>query len=302
LDHTYLLKYLKDMILVTGATGHLGGSIIQHLVRKMPANQIVALVRDETKATWLRETGVVIRAGDYHNPKSLTAAFVGVQKAVLVSSSDFRDRLGQHKNVIDAAVAAGVRRLAYTGVSLKDVNTSVLRSFMLDHFQTEDYLKESGMDYTFMRHNLYAEMIPVYIGRQVLEKGIVFPGGQGSIPFALRDEMGEANANVLVNEGHEKKVYNIANDVGYSFAEMVGILSAAAGRTIPYHQPEPARYIDLLTAAGLPAHLTQVAAGFSTAMRNGEFDLASDDLKRLLGRKPAGLELYLQQTYVKPGL
>lgn len=286
------------MILVTGATGHLGGSIVRHLLKKIPADQIVALVRDEAKAVKLKDAGIIIRVGDYHHPASLAAAFMNVNKAVLVSSNDFNDRLGQHKNVINAAKAAGVNHLLYTGVSLKDVNTSILQKFMTDHFQTEDYLEESGITYTFMRHNLYAEMIPVYIGRQVLEKGIVFPAGEGRIPFALRDEMGEANANVLMSGGHENKRYNIASDIDYSFQNVADILSELAGKEITYTQPDHGSYMGFLRAAGFPEHMVQVATAFSTAMRNGDFALPGDDLKNLLGRKPAELSVYLQQAYV----
>jgi NAD(P)H dehydrogenase (quinone) len=285
------------MILVTGATGHLGGSIVQHLLKRMPANQIIALVRDEAKASKLKDAGIIIRVGDYLQPASLTTAFSDVNKAVLVSSNNFNDRLGQHKNVINAAVTAGVSHLSYTGVSMQHLNTSVLQHFMADHFQTEDCLKESGMAYTFMRHNLYAEMIPLYIGQQVLEKGIVFPAGEGRIPFALRDEMGEANAHVLTSEGHENKIYNIANERDYSFQDVADILSELAGRKITYQQPDHDSYIDALKAAGFPEHMAQIAIQFSTAMRNGDFDLPGNDLKNLLGRKPADLRLYLQQAY-----
>jgi NAD(P)H dehydrogenase (quinone) len=285
------------MILVTGATGHLGGSIVKHLLKKIPADQIVALVRDENKATDLKAAGVHIRIADYHDPASLTAAFINMHKLVLISSNDFNDRLGQHKNVIDAAQSADVRHVVYTGVSLKDVHNSVLHDFMIDHFQTEAYVKESGMKYTFMRHNLYAETISFYLGQQVLEKGVIFPAGEGRIPFALRDEMGEANANVLTGEGHEDRIYNIASDVDYSFQDLADMLSQLAGEKITYTNPDPGSYIESLKAAGLPNLKIQVAKGFSTAMRNGDFDLPSNDLKNLLGRKPAGLKQYLQQTY-----
>lgn len=285
------------MILVTGATGHLGRSVIQHLLKKIPADQVIALVRDEAKATDLKDAGITIRVGNYHNAASLAAAFANVNKAILISSSDFNDRSGQHRNVIDAAKAAGVSHLTYTGISLNNVERSVLKHFMIDHFQTEDYLKESGMTYTFMRHNLYAEMIPFYIGRQVLEKGIIFPAADGRIPFALRDEMGEANANVLMSEGHENRTYNIANEVDYSFGDIADILSGLTGNKITYTDPDQGSYINSLKAAGLPEHMVQMATGFSTAMRNGDFDVPGDDLKNLLGRKPADLKMYLQQAY-----
>jgi NAD(P)H dehydrogenase (quinone) len=287
---------MKSIILVTGATGHLGGSVLKHLLKKIPADQVVALVRNEIKADALREAGVTVRFGDYHDPASLKAAFANVDKAILVSSSDFNDRLGQHKNVIDAAKSAGVSNLVYTGVSLKDVNKSVLRDFMIDHFQTEDYIRESGITYTFMQHNLYAEMIPFYIGNQVLEMGIVFPAGDGRIPFALRDEMGEANANVLTGDGHENKTYNIANTIGYSFQDIADIISELTGKEIAYTNPDLGDYLEALKAKAVSEMMVKTVAGISTAMRNGDFDIPGNDLAELLRREPTKLREYLKSN------
>jgi len=102
------------MILVTGATGQLGKIVIEKLSQKIPTNQITALVRDATKAEHLIAKGVNVRVGDYQNGESLFAAFQGVEKLLLISSNDFNDRLGQHKNAIDAAVKAGVKHVFYT--------------------------------------------------------------------------------------------------------------------------------------------------------------------------------------------
>ena len=288
---------MKSKILVTGATGQLGGSVIKHLLKKIPADQIIAMVRDESKAKTLKDAGITVRTGDYHNVESLKTAFAGVNKAILVSSNDFHDRLRQHKNVTDAAKAAGVSHLVYTGISLRDIHSSALRDFMMDHFQLEDYIRASGLAYTFMQHNLYAEMIPFYIGTQVLDKGIIFPAGDGRVSFALRDEMGEANAIVLTTDGHRNKTYNIGSPASYSFADLAAMLSAISGRAIDYTSSDPDDYIDNLKAKGLPEMTIKVVTGFSAAMRNGDFDVPVDDLANLLGRKPAGLSGFLKSVY-----
>ena len=285
---------MKSKILVTGATGHLGVSVIKHLLKRIPADQIIGLVRDEGKAEALKQSGITVRTGDYHDPASLKAAFLNIGKAILISSNDFHDRLRQHKNVIDAAKYAGVSHLVYTGVSLKDIHTSVLRDFMIDHFQTEDHIRESGLTYTFMQHNLYAEMIPFYIGKQVLETGIIFPAGDGCVPFALRDEMGEANANILTTGGHENKTYNITNTVSYSFSDIAGMLSTINGKNVTYISPEPDGFIKELKAKGAPDLMVKAVTGFSAAMRNGDFDIPGHDLANILGRQPADLSEFLQ--------
>lgn len=287
------------MILVTGATGHLGGAIIEHLLKKVPADQIAALVRNEEKAVRLKHLGVNIRIGNYHEAASLHNAFKGIRKAVLISSNDFNDRLAQHKKVVDAAKAAGVVHIIYTGASMKDIETSVLRNFMIDHFQTEEYIQQTGMAYTFMRHNLYAEMIPLYIGRDALDKGIIFPAGEGAIPFALRDEMGEAISNILMLDGHENKIYNIANVVSYSFQDIAAMLSRLSGKSIEYQQCDDKTYMQTLQARGIPEHMARIAIGFATAMCNNDFNVPGDDLKNLLDRLPSGLEVFLKKNYMR---
>ncbi|WP_300664830.1 NAD(P)H-binding protein, partial [Fluviicola sp.] len=91
------------MILITGATGNLGRATVDFLLKKVPANELAVLVRDENKVPDLKEKGVTIRIGDYHDKNSLIAALAGVDKVFLISSNDFNDRLGQHQRVIDAA-------------------------------------------------------------------------------------------------------------------------------------------------------------------------------------------------------
>jgi NAD(P)H dehydrogenase (quinone) len=289
---------MKSMILVTGATGQLGGAVLKQLLKKIPADQLVALVRDQSKAEALKKAGVTIREGDYHDPASLKDAFIEVDKVVLISSSDFNDRLRQHQNVINVAKSAGVSHLVYTGVSLKDVHQSVLRDFMIDHYQTEDDISASGLTYTFMQHTLYAEMIPFYIGKQVLESGIVFPAGNGRVPFTLRDEMGEAIANVITAIGHENKTYNITNTVAYTFRDIADALSELSGKAIGYTSPDINSYIDMLKAKGASEMMIKAVSGISAGIRNGDFDVAGNDLTKLLGRKPTELKTYLSSIYI----
>jgi NAD(P)H dehydrogenase (quinone) len=286
------------MILITGATGHLGTAVIHHLLTTVPAGQIVALVRDDSKAEKLQKQGVSIRVGDYHNPSSLAEAFKGIEKAVLISSNDFNDRLSQHKRVIDAASDAGVKHLIYTGISLKDVNSSVLKDFMIDHFQTEDYVKGKNLAYTFLRNNLYAEMIPFYIGEKARETGIHFPAGNGKIPFAMRKEMGEAIANVLTQEGHINRTYDIGAEKSYSFYDIAAELSERSGKTITYTDAEPDAFAQALKQSAMPEKMRNIFIAFSTAMRNGDFDVPTCDLKNLLGREPMSLKQYMQLAFL----
>jgi len=122
------------MIAVTGATGQLGQLVIQHLLNRTEASNIVALVRDPDKAQSIRDQGVEVRQADYDRPETLTTALKGVSKLLLVSSSAVGQRVAQHQAVIDAAKAEGVTLLAYTSILRADTSPLILAQ---EHKKTE---------------------------------------------------------------------------------------------------------------------------------------------------------------------
>ena len=142
------------MIVITGASGQLGRLVIQSLLAKVPASQIVAAVRNPERASDLAALGVQIRKADYTDPASLDAAFQGAEKVLLISSSEVGQREAQHRNVIDAVKKAGVSLLAYT--SLLHVDTSPL-GLAGEHAATEAYLGQSGVPFVLLRNGWYTE-------------------------------------------------------------------------------------------------------------------------------------------------
>lgn len=286
------------MILVTGATGHLGAATIDFLLKNnVPAGEIGALVRDKAKATQLIEKGIQVRVGNYTNPASLEAAFAGVDKLLLISSNDMHDRAGQHKNAIDAAKAAGVKHIIYTSAPLKKETGSPMQLITQPHIDTEAYLKATGIDYTILRNNLYADVLPMFFGPAVLETGIYLPAGDGKSPYATRLDMAEATANVLTTTGHENKTYNLNADSNYSFSDAAALLSSISGKTVGYHSPTTEEFTAALTQAGLPQEVIAMTAGFAEAIKLGELESDSTDLADLLKRKPTSLNNYLTAVY-----
>ncbi len=284
------------MILVTGATGHLGSATIEHLLKNTESNNIVAFARDENKAKYLKEKGVEVRIGTFDDTSSLDKAMQGIDKVLLISGAD-QNRLQQHKNVVDAAKKAGVKHIVYTGVSLKDVNTSAIKSFMESHFHTEDYIKESGITHTILRNNLYADGIPFFVGEKVLETGIYLPSADGKVPYALRREMGEAAANVLLQSGHENKTYEIAGNELYSYNDVAKILSELSGKSVTYTDIEASEFTEQLKQIGVPEIGIFIAAGFSADIKNHQYEIVTNDLEKLLGRKPTNLKDSLKEFY-----
>jgi len=284
------------MILVTGSTGHLGAAAITHLLKMTDPKNIVAFARDKNKTQHFKKQGIKVRFGDFDDINSLNHAMHGIEKVLLISTVAHH-RYQQHQNVINAAKKAGVKHIAYTGVTIKDVDSMVMKSLMASHFQTEDYIKASGIQYTFLRNSLYAEVIPFYVGDKVFETGIYLPTGEGKVPFALRREMGEVAANVLLQNSHMDKTYHITGSELYSFQNIAGQLSLLSGKTLEYKDADPIRFANTLLEHGVPQTDIDIALGFSVDIKNRQYEIVTNDMQIILGRKPASLTQSLKEIY-----
>lgn len=277
------------MILVTGATGQLGTAVVHNLLKKTSADQIAALVRDESKASALKEQGVDIRVGNYDDTASLDKAMQDIEKVLLIAGTDEEKRVQQHQNVVDAAKRAGVQCIVYTSRTLKDRNTLV-NQLMVGHFQTEDYVKESGLNYIIFRNVLYMDSIPAYVGEGFYDTGIHLPVGPGRVPFALRSEMGEAIANALLESDCDNRTYKLTGSEPYSFDDVAAALTNLSGKEVKYTPTEESAFEAQLKERGLPEVVARRFVGFLTDIKNGQEDEVSPDMEHLLGRKPATLE------------
>jgi NAD(P)H dehydrogenase (quinone) len=278
------------MILITGANGQLGTAIIKNLLENTSANQIAALVRDKSKASALKEKGVDIRVGSYNDTASLDQAMHGIEKVLLIAGTDEDNRLQQHQNVVDATKKAGVQCIAYTSRTLKDRNT-LENQLMEGHFQTEDYIKASGLNYTLFRNVLYMDTIPQFVGdEKVFETGIYFPTGHGRVPFALRSEMGEAIAHVLLESDCSNRIYKLTGSETYSFDDVAATLSDLSGKKVAYTPAEKSAFETQMKERGTPEAIVQKVVGFLTDIKNGQEEEVSPDLENLLGRQPTSLK------------
>ncbi|MEZ0486088.1 SDR family oxidoreductase [Fibrella aquatica] len=284
------------MILITGATGQLGASVIDFLLKTLPASQIAALVRDEQKATHLAERGVSVRVGTYDDTASLDQAMQGIDSVLLIAGTDEDNRLRQHQNVIDAAKKAGVQRIAYTSRALKDRST-LANQLMEGHFQTEEYIIASGLAYMLFRNILYMDTIPLFVGPAVFDRGIHLPAGAGRVAFALRSEMGEAMANALAEAGSGNRIYELTGNESYSFADVAATLTNLSGKEVRYTDTPATAFAQQMQQRGLPEFSVQRMIGFMTDIKNGQEDAVSADLEHLLGRKPASLREGLKTLF-----
>lgn len=289
------------MILVTGATGNYGSATIDFLLQKgIAANNIAALVRDEAKAEALIQKGVTIKIGDYNDYESLLSAFNGVSKLLLISGSDIANRGKQHQNAVNAAIASGVKHIVYTSFERKNESeTSPIAFVAKSHIDTEKQIKESGMNYTILRNNLYMDFLPMFFGENVLETGIFLPAGDRKTAFTLRSDMAEATANILSSEGHENQEYTFSNSENTTFQELADTLGQLTGKQINYISPSTDVYINTLSQAGVPSDYVGMFAGFAEAIKQGELEQYDGDLEMLLGRKPTSAKEFLAKVYSK---
>lgn len=286
-------------ILVTGATGQLGSAAVNELLQKVSASDISVLVRNPAKAEDLQAKGVNVIKGDYTDYASLVAAFKGVDKLYFVSSSDVMNRFAQHQNVVKAAVEAGVGHIIYTSAQRKSEDgTSPIAMVADAHWQTDNLIKGSGLTYTILKHGLYTDILPMFMGDKVIETGTIFlPAGDGKSSYASRNDLAAAGAVILTTERHENKVYEFGGPVSHSFHDIAGILSELSGKTIQYVSPSAEVYSEQLKSYGVPDEMIQGAATFCVAIAQGEFDFPSTDLETLLGRKSQSVKEFLKAAY-----
>lgn len=269
------------MIAITGATGQLGQLVIEQLLNTVPANQIVAIVRNPAKAEALRQQGITVRQGDYADESTMTSALKGVEKLLLISSSEVGQRATQHQNVINAAKAAGVKFIAYTSLLHADKSPLGLH---VEHVATEKALAESGIPYALLRNGWYTENY-LASAPSALEHGVfIGAAGEGKIASATRADYAAAAAKVISGDGHAGNVYELAGDHAWTLSELAAELSKQSGKNVTYQNMSEADFAAALKGVGLPAGLAEMLADSDVgASKGGLFD-DSHTLSKLIGR------------------
>ncbi|OAN35332.1 NAD(P)-dependent oxidoreductase [Plantibacter sp. H53] len=268
-------------LVVTGATGHLGHLVVEHLLtRGTDPATIVATGRRTEALADLATQGVRTAKVDFTDPATLDAVLEAGDTLLLVSGSEVGQRVAQHAAVIDAAKRAGVARLVYTSALRADTSPLILAP---EHKATEELIHASGLPFTILRNGWYTENYGQSVDQAKATGSFVGSVGDGLVSSASRTDYAEAAAVVLTTDGHEGKAYELAGDVAWSHPELAQAIGEVVGREVVYQDLSPEDHLKALLAAGLD----EGTAGFVVALdgntRDGLLAETSGDLGRLIG-------------------
>lgn len=281
------------MIVVTGASGQLGRLVIEELLKKVPAAEIVAAVRNPAALAELAARGVQVRHADYTKPATLEEAFKGADRLLLISSNQLGQRTLQHGNVIAAAKTAGVGLLAYTSVLHADSSPLGLAA---EHRETEALLKASGLAHVLLRNGWYTENYLASVAPALQHGVFIGSAGAGRIASAARADYAAAAAAVLTATGQAGKIYELAGDEAYTLAEFAAEIGRQADKDVVYQDLPEAAFKAALLGAGLPEAIAALLAESDTgAAQGGLFD-GGRQLSKLIGRPTTAFAAQLRQT------
>lgn len=268
---------------VTGATGQLGHLVVESLKKKVDPSVVVGLVRTPAKAS---DLGVEVRAFDYSQPGQMEKSLEGIDRLLLISSSEVGKRAVQHQNVINAAKAAGVKWIVYTSLLHADASPLSLAD---EHITTEQALKTSGIPYTILRNGWYTENYVGSVKKSVAAGAIIGSAGSGKIASAPRIDYAEAAATVVADDKHVGKLYELAGDNAYTLTDLAKEVSRQTGKDIPYNNLPEEKYAEILVGLGLPEGLAATIAGWDVGVSNNALFDDGKQLSKLIGRPTTAL-------------
>ncbi len=290
------------MLMVTGANGNLGGGTLANLIGMVGPSRVVAGTRDPSsaRAREFASQGVTVRRVDFDDPSSLPAAFEGVEAALIISTyAPNSERAGQNRNAIQAAKAAGVRRLAYTSFAGASATASADHTVQV-HWPTEQVLLDSGLEYTILRHGLYADIMVGDLDETLASGVLRRAGGSARCCYIARDDLGVSAATVLAKPGHENRIYTETMEEALTCDEIAALMSEVFGKPIRYEAVPSAEWAQYMTDHwGVPLELSKSSIGTMRAIEKGEFDIATHDYEKITGRKPQTMRQFLESVVAK---
>ena len=281
---------IAPTLAVTGSTGQLGGLVARQLAGAGSTQRL--LVRDVGRAPELEDAVPVAVA--YADPVLAKAALEGVKTLFMVSAAEAEDRLQQHGTFVDAAAAAGVQHIVYTSFFGAAADSTFTLS--RDHFATEERIKASGMDYTFLRDNFYLDFLPLLAGEDGVIRG---PAADGVMAAVARADIARSAVTVLRDPAlHVGRTYDLTGPEDISLASAADLLTAGTGRSITFHHETLEEAYASRASYGAPPWQVDAWVSTYTAIAAGELAGPTSAVHELTGREPLGLAHFLAESHM----
>jgi len=278
-------------VAITGASGHLGRKTAELVVERVAPSDLVLLTRTPDQLADLAGRGAVVRRADFDEPESVREALAGVERMLLISAVDLGHRVQQHRAAIDAAEHAGVRHVLYT--SIPNPVPENPAGVVPDHKATEEALRASGLAWTFLRNNLYAEYQVPTAAQAIATGQLVTNAADGRTAFVSRDDCAAAAAAVLTSAGHENTAYDITGPGAVSAEDIAALAGEIGGKDIEVVHVDDDGFVAGLTGAGLPDVAARLYASFGASTRGGFLEGVSSAVQDLTGEAPRSLRTVL---------
>ena len=275
-------------VIVSGAAGHLGRLVAQHLLERLAPEDLVLVTRRPEALRELTACGADVRYGDFDDPASLPDAFAGGERMLLISTDAVGSRVRQHRAAITAAAAAGIEHVVFTSI-VNPVHGNPLGANAWEQGETEEMLRRSALAWTVLRFGSFAELQLPPAATAVLNGRWVTNSGNGRIASVSRRDCAEAAAVTLTTAGHVGEVYNITGPDALGPVDLVDLWGELSGHPVRLVQLSDTMLTSVLVGIGTPLPIALGITAFGRAVRQGYFDLLSPDFERLSGRPPIAL-------------
>jgi len=277
-------------VALTGGGGRLGSLVAEQLLAQLAPQQIIVVTRRPDALGALAERGVQVRFGDFDQPASLQAAYAGAERLLLISTTheSLGRRIPQHSAAVAAAIAAGVRHVAFTSMPKVDEGHPT-GEFAMEYLRSEEMLKGSGVAWTILQNAPYAEYL---VGRfaLALSKGrLISNAGEGRTAPVAHTDCAAAAVGVLTGEGHEGKTYVVTGPELFSQRELAALVSKITGRDLPVLELDDEGVRRQAEADGVPQPMPMFLSRHLKAIRLGYFDDLTTAVQDLSGRAPRAL-------------
>lgn len=283
----------KPTVLVTGASGTLGQQVVEALLAKGDTN-IIATTRDPAKLAAFAARGVDVRAADFDKPEGLAAAFAGAERLLLIST-DALDvpgrRVAQHRAAVRAAEAAGVRHVVY--LSAPAPRPTPEPTLISDHYWTEQALAASGLDWTFLRDNIYTDIILTGLPHAVATGKLFTAAAKGGRSYVTREDCARTAAAALAGATSGKTILDVTGPAPVTQDELAALAAELSGRPVTHIAVDVPGLIRGLTGAGLPPALAAALADFDNDAAHGYHAIVTSVVKDLTGREPISVRGFL---------